>query len=62
MNIYGFTESERAALLRGEQVRVGKHTYKVCPECRKIVCMTKWLLGSAHLCVAPDGDPEIPGA
>ncbi len=58
MNVYGFTESERATLLNGEPVRVGKHVYKVCPKCRKIVCMTKWLLGSAHLCAPHDGDPR----
>ncbi len=51
------TDSIQKRLLRGEIVSAGSKLYKLCPNCRKIVQINKWLLGSVHVC-APDNVPD----
>jgi len=58
MNPDCLTRSEKDALRRGEPVQVGNHRYLLCPQCGKIVCMTKRLFGALHVCTGR----KIPGA
>jgi len=45
-----FTAEELTRMRAGQPVQMGKHRYLVCPTCGKIVCLTKRLLGSLHVC------------
>ncbi len=37
-------------LARGESVVVGNAIYAICPNCRALVKINKWLFGSLHVC------------
>jgi len=33
---------------------IGKKMYDVCPICGQVVCLNKFIFGSAHVCLSPE--------
>jgi hypothetical protein len=50
------SDSINERLRRGEMVAVGGKLLVVCQECRTIVQVNKWLVGSLHICTPVRGD------